>query len=131
MPVLVDSSRHFKEFHPNHCRHCATEDATKRLADVARFGRVAARSPEARAKHAATSRRQTSACWNWDASTQLDWLTAEFYDQKIRPRLAKVSGFAIASRIGVSRWYAGRIREGHRPHPRHWLVLASLFGLQV
>jgi hypothetical protein len=30
------------------------------------------------------------------------------------------------SRIGVSRWYAGPIREGYRPHPRHWLALAKL-----
>jgi hypothetical protein len=32
----------------------------------------------------------------------------------------------IASRIEVSRWYAGRIREGYRPHPRHWEALAEL-----
>jgi len=92
------------------CSRCAVAVSKARLADVARIGRVAARSAEARAKHAATSRRQTSACWNWDASTQPDWLTAEFYDENIKPRLAKMSGFAIASRIGVSRWYAGRIR---------------------
>jgi hypothetical protein len=28
-----------------------------------------------------------------------------------------------------ARWYAGRIREGYRPHPRHWLVLAELVGI--
>ena len=27
-----------------------------------------------------------------------------------------------------SRWYVGRIREGYRPHPRHWLALAKLAG---
>jgi len=108
------------------CSRCAVAVSKARLADVARIGRVAARSAEARAKHAATSRRQTSACWNWDASTQPDWLTAEFYDENIKPRLAKMSGFAIASRIGVSRWYAGRIRQGYRPHPRHWRALAAL-----
>jgi hypothetical protein len=32
-------------------------------------------------------------------------------------------------RISVSRWYAGRIREGYRPHPRHWEVLAELAGV--
>jgi len=92
---------------------------------------VAARGPEARAKHAASSRRQTSACWNWDASTQPGWLTAEFYTEKIQPRLAEISGGAIASRIGVSRWYAGRIREGYRPHPRHWQALARLVGVSA
>jgi CRISPR-associated protein Cas1 len=110
------------------CARCAIEVSKARFAEVARIGRVAARLPEARAKHAATSRRQTSACWNWDASTQPPWLTAEFYAERIQPRLAKMSGFAIASRIGVSRWYAGCIREGYRPHPRHWLGLAKLVG---
>jgi hypothetical protein len=53
-------------------------------------------------------------------------LGTEFYDENIRPRLARMSSSAIASRIGVSRWYSGRIREGYRPHPRHWLALAEL-----
>src|SRR5262249_57782904 len=99
---------------------CANETSKDRFADVARRGRVAASRPEARAKHAATSRRQTSACWNWDVSTHPAWLTAKFYAETIQPRLGKISGGAIASRIGVSRLYAGRIRKGYRPHPRHW-----------
>jgi len=111
------------------CARCAIGISKARLIDVARTGRVAARRPEARAKHAATSRRQTSACWQWDASTQPDWLTVEFYTEKIQPRLAEMSAGAIASRIGVSRWYAGRIRKGYRSHPRHWLALAELVGL--
>jgi hypothetical protein len=65
----------------------------------------------------------------WDASTQPAWLTAEVYRDKVQPLLAAMSGSAIASRIGVSRWYAGRIREGYRPHPRHWQVLAELVGV--
>ena len=36
---------------------------------------------------------------------------------------------AIASRIEVSRCYAGRIRRGYRPHPRHWQALAGLVGV--
>jgi len=31
---------------------------------------------------------------------------------------------AILSSIGVSRWYASRIRQGYRPHPRHRQSLA-------
>ena len=61
-------------------------------------------------------------------SSQPAWLTAEFYTQKIQPRVAELSVSAIASRIGVSRWYAGRIRKGYVPHPRHWGVLAELTG---
>ena len=45
------------------------------------------------------------------------------------PLLAGIVSSAIASRIGVSRWYAGRTRQGYCPHPRHWLVLAGLVGL--
>jgi hypothetical protein len=42
-----------------------------------------------------------------------------------------MSSSAIASRIGVSRWYAGRIRQGYRPHPRHWQALARLVGTPI
>jgi hypothetical protein len=96
--------------------------------NAARIGRVAARSPEARAKHVASRRRHAQACSTWDASRQPAWLTSEVFSQQIQPLLAKSSTSAIRSRIGVSRWYASRIREGYRPHPRHWLALAGLVG---
>jgi hypothetical protein len=50
-----------------HCGQCAIDDATQRLADAARLGRVAARSSEARAKHVASRRRhaQASGRFNW------------------------------------------------------------------
>jgi hypothetical protein len=54
------------------------------------------------------------------------WLTEQVFSEKIQPALAQTSASAIAKRIGVSRWYAGRIREGYRPHPRHWLALARI-----
>jgi len=67
----------------------------------------------------------------WDPSSQPAWLTAEVYAEKIRPLLAAISTSTISSRIGVSRWYAGRIRSGRRrPHPRHWQALAELIGVQ-
>jgi len=79
---------------------CTVDVSKARSADVAGLGRVAASRPEAPAKHAVTSRRQSSACWQWDASAQPAWLTAEFYIKKIQPRLAEISGGAIASSIG-------------------------------
>jgi len=112
-----------------HCANCAIDGATERLVNAARIGRVAARSPEARAKHAASRRRHAQACSEWDASKQPTWLTNEVFSQKIQPLLADVSTSAIRSLIGVSRWYAGRIREGYRPHPRHWQALARLAGV--
>jgi CRISPR-associated endonuclease Cas1 len=113
----------------NHCASCAIGGATERLVSAARIGRVAARSPEARAKHVASRRRHAQACSAWNASKQPAWLTAEVYSKKIQPLLAGISTSAIRSQIGVSRWYAGRIRQGYRPHPRHWLALAGLAGI--
>jgi len=53
------------------------------------------------------------------------------FSRQIQPLLADISTSAIRSRIGVSRWYAGRIREGYRPHPRHWLALAGLVSVSA
>src|SRR5208337_1340372 len=104
------------------------DGATERLVNAARIGRVAAHSPEARAKHVASRRRHAQACSTWDASAQPAWLTEQVFSERIQPALAQASASAIAKRIGVSRWYAGRIREGYRPHPRHWQALAGLVG---
>lgn len=112
-----------------HCANCAIDGATERLGSAARIGRLAARSPEARAKHVASRRRHAEACSAWDASKQPDWLTSEVFSQRIQPLLASVSTSVIRSRIGVSRWYASRIRQGYRPHPRHWEALSHLVGV--
>jgi CRISPR-associated endonuclease Cas1 len=112
-----------------HCAQCAVTSATERLADAARLGRLVAQSPEARAKRSSTQRRQTKACWSWKPSSQPAWLTEDVYSRKIQPLLAGMSTSAIASKIGVSRWYAARIRKGYRPHPRHWQALATLVGV--
>jgi CRISPR-associated endonuclease Cas1 len=112
-----------------HCADCAVDGATERLTEAAQIGRVAARSPEARAKHVASRQRHAQACSQWDGSRQPAWLTSEAFSQQIQPLLAEIPTFAIRSRIGVSRWYAGKIRQGYRPHPRHWRVLAELVGV--
>jgi hypothetical protein len=111
------------------CADCAIGGATERLVSAASLGRVAARSPEARAKHVASRRRHAQACSAWDGSRQPSWLTSEAFSQQIQPLLVNISPSAIRSRIGVSRWYAGQIRQGYRPHPRHWQVLAQLAGV--
>jgi hypothetical protein len=108
---------------------CAVSRATERLVDAAKIGREAAHTPEALTKEAETQRRHAKARSSWLPSSQPAWLTPELYSEKIQPRLAQMSSSAIASCIEVSRWYAGRIREGYRPHPRHWLVLAQLVGI--
>jgi hypothetical protein len=50
---------------------------------------------------------------------------------KIQPLLSRTSTSVIAKRIGVSRWYAGTLRRGYRPHPRHWQALAELVSSAV
>jgi CRISPR-associated endonuclease Cas1 len=111
-----------------HCGQCAIEGATQRLADAARLGRLVARTPDARAKQAETQRQQAKARSSWTENSQPAWLTAELYAKRIQPLLATMSSSSIASRIGVSRWYAGRIRRGYLPHPRHLMALAELAG---
>ena len=109
-----------------HCGQCAIEGATQRFEAAARIGRLVSHTPEARSKQSATRRGHAQACSAWNTATQPAWLTSEVYSHKIQPLLASMSCSTIASRIGVSRWYAGRIRGGYRPHPRHWQALATL-----
>ena len=114
-----------------HCAQCSIEGATERLAEAARLGRLAAQTPKALAKQADSQRRHSKARSSWDETSQPAWLTAELFSRTIQPLLAGVSTSAIRSRIGVSRWYASRIRQGYRPHPRHWEVLARLAGVSA
>ncbi len=111
------------------CADCAMSGATERLVSAAKLGRLAARNPEARAKHVASRRRHAQACSAWNAASQPAWLTGELYSKRIQPLLALMSSSAVAKQIGVSRWYAGRIRQGYRPHQRHWQALAQLVGV--
>ena len=112
-----------------HCASCAVNPATGRLAIASRLGRAAAQTPGALAKQAASQRRHATARSAWDESSQPGWLTPELFSQKIQPLLSNVSTSVIRSTIGVSRWYASRIRQGYRPHPRHWQALAKLAGV--
>jgi len=110
----------------SNCAGCAIGGATERLLNASKLGRLAARRPEARAKHVTSRRRHAQACSAWDASTQPAWLNSEVFAQQVQPLLAEIPTSAIRSRIGISRWYASRIRQGYRPHPRHWQALAKL-----
>jgi len=112
-----------------HCSNCAVSPATERLVRAARLGRAAAQAPEALAKQSDSQRSHSRARSSWDESSQPAWLTPELFSKKIQPLLATVSTSLIRSRIGVSRWYASRIRQGYRPHRRHWQSLAQLVGV--
>jgi hypothetical protein len=101
------------------------------MVEAARIGRIAGHTPAALAKEGKSQRQHAKARSLWAASGQKSWLTPEMYTKKIQPLLAQVSTSAIASRIGVSRWYAGRIRRGYRPHQRHWQALTELVGVST
>jgi CRISPR-associated endonuclease Cas1 len=111
------------------CVRCAVDDATKNMLDAAKIGRQTANSAEAQLKRANTQRKNALAQHAWKSSDQPSWLTEKFYSDKVQPLLAAMSASAIARQISVSRWYSGRIREGYRPHPRHWKALAELIGV--
>jgi hypothetical protein len=92
---------------------------------------VAAQSSEAQARRAATKRRHDAARCGWLASSLPAWLNNETYTNKIQPGLATITVPSIAAAMGVSMPYAADIRAGRRrPHPRHWLALAQLVGVQ-
>jgi hypothetical protein len=113
-----------------YCRSCVRTISGENLTEVARSGRVAAQTPQAQARRAATKRLHDIARRGWSPSSQPAWLNNETYTNKIQPRLARFSVPAIASAIGVSMPYATDIRAGRRrPHPRHWPPLARLVGI--
>ena len=113
------------------CWNCAQSRTTRRIGDVAKIGRMAARRPEARAKLSQSARLHAVARYSWDASKQPPWLTREFFLQRIRPLLPEVSASKIRSTLTVSHFYANRIRKGYIPHPRHWEGLAGLLGIRA
>jgi len=115
----------------SHCRNCRIEQVTKGMPDVARVGRLTAHGTQAQAKRKSTQLRHGRASRAWQASRQPAWLTEQFYSEKIQPLLAKMSGTAIARAIGVTCAYGSRIRQGSRPHPRHWHALARVVGIEA
>jgi hypothetical protein len=114
----------------SHCASCGVEISRAILVEGAKLGRIATHSPEAEALRAATQRRQMAARKAWRAADKPDWLTKEFYSEKIQPRLPALRNSAVASALMVSMPYAAEIRAGRRrPHPRHWQTLAGLVGI--
>ncbi len=111
------------------CARCAVEDATKNMLSGARIGRLTANGPEAQAKRAIRARKNALAQHSWKESDQPTWLTAELFQRTIQPSLCRVPMSTIRLALGVSNWYASKIRQGHRPHPRHWQALAGIVGV--
>ena len=112
------------------CSECAPTNSKEALVAAARKGRIAAQSLQVLARLAEKQRSHQIAQRNWNPADQPGWLNETAYDGKIRPRLADVTISTIALTLGVSLPYASDIRAGRRrPHPRHWLSLAQLVGV--
>jgi len=108
------------------CARCAAPDKMTRLLNAARIGRLTANGPEAQAKRVIKPRKNAQAQHSWKESDQPAWLTPELFAGEIQPLLSSVPISVIRSAVGVSRWYASKIRQGYRPHPIHWQRLAKL-----
>jgi len=108
-----------------YCQQCAVP-LTRHNFDA---GRKMAHSPESRAQRSETQRRQQAANRAFNPSELPTWLTREFYTSRIAPALANVPKPRIRSALGVSEPHAVRIQRGTVPHPRHWLALAQLVGI--
>jgi len=112
------------------CPNCGREVSRVKLIELAKVGRIAAQSPEARKKHSATQRRHEAAKRAWRSSPNPARIDEVGYCQQIYPRLVSVTIAAISSALGISESYAADIRAGrNRPHPRHWQALAELVGV--
>ena len=115
-----------------YCAECAVNVSRENLIEAAKSGRVATVSAKAQALRSATQRRQVAALKVWNPSDKPDWLNEKTYREKILPRLAGITVPTIASALAVSEPYATNIRAGRCiPHPRHWLALARLVGVQL
>jgi hypothetical protein len=114
-----------------YCGSCAANFQSEQIREAAKIaGTVAAHSSNANALRSESMRRLALARSAWDPDTLPDWLTPEAFIQKVQPMLANVTTSALATALGVSWVYASHIRAGaKRPHPRHWLKLAELVGL--
>ena len=113
-----------------HCALCGVSLSRANMIELARRGRIAAKSTESRARMSASQKRQNAARRGWLPSNLPAWLTQSSYREIILPRLAEVTVRRLAQTLNVSEPYAAKVRKGqHVPHPMHWKALAKLVGV--
>ena len=69
----------------NKCARCAVDDATRKMLEAARIGRLTANGPKAQKKRAIKARANALAQHSWKESDQPAWLTPELFTKKIQP----------------------------------------------
>jgi CRISPR-associated endonuclease Cas1 len=113
--------------HGSYCRKCAVVASTEALVDAAKRGRVVSQEFAAQAKRTATRLKNAQAERVWQPSALPVWLTKDYYDREVAPRLGSLTNRVVRTALDVSEVYAIRVRHGQvRPHARHWLSLAEL-----
>lgn len=114
----------------NRCALCGVGVSRANMIKLARRGRIAAKSPESRARMSASQARQNKARRGWLPSSLPAWLTQSSYREMILPRLSEITVPVLAQTLDVSEPYAATVRKGiHVPHPMHWQSLATLVGV--
>jgi hypothetical protein len=81
------------------------------MIEIAKRGRIASRSAEAKAKESAAQEQHHAARRAWVPSSLPTWLTQEFYRDKIMPRVAQLTVPQIAETLNVSEPYAARVSQ--------------------
>jgi CRISPR-associated endonuclease Cas1 len=114
-----------------YCRSCAVEASRENMAQVALLGHRRPKTKQAKARISKRISDHAVANTWWDPSGLPDWLTPDFYVQRIQPSLKEKKVREIAEAMHVSQPYAALVRSGRRrPHPRHWQALAKLTGIR-
>lgn len=114
------------------CSECSKVASREALLRAAHKGRIAAQQPQVQVRRGERQRIHRAAELAWEPEHNPAWLNEAVYSRQIHPKLANVSVSTIAMTLGVSIPYASGIRAGrNRPHPRHWLTLADLVGVDL
>jgi CRISPR-associated protein Cas1 len=109
-----------------------TQNLSNEFRIIPKLARLDRFDPVAQSRRAESQRRQAVAQRTWNPSEKPDWLDEKAYKERVQPQLLGILASRIMSTLSISEPYALRIREGRCiPHPRHWLGLASLVGVQI
>jgi len=113
-----------------YCPSCAVEVSRENMTQAALIGHAKGLTPRDKAHISKTLSDHAVANTWWSPSSLPAWLNEECYLQRIQPRLRAIKVREIAEAVQVSKPYAALVRAGQRrPHPRHWLALANLVGI--
>jgi hypothetical protein len=112
------------------CAGCGREVRKEKLIEFAKIGRAVAQSPKSQKQRLEESTATPSGATSVASFRHAGLAYRSYLCRKDSTSVAAVVITTIASRLGVSEFYAADIRAGRRrPHPRHWEALAQLVGV--